>query len=115
MGRRLQLSAGREKAEDSYFVSLNDLLIGMLFVFIILLMIFALTYQSAEAQLKSDIGKLKDELHGRESVRSSLLLRIEGDLKAAGIQGVSADPRQGVLCRSPSTASRRSITVSNVR
>ncbi|GAA4019215.1 OmpA family protein [Sphingomonas swuensis] len=97
MARRIRLPFRGSKAEDSYFVSLNDLLIGMLFVFIILLMIFALSYQSAEAQLKSEIGRLQDELEGRETVRSSLLRRLEGELKAAGLPDVSADPEQGVL------------------
>ncbi|MFN3725246.1 MAG: flagellar motor protein MotB [Allosphingosinicella sp.] len=97
MARRLRLPLHRGKAEDSYFVSLNDLLIGMLFVFIILLMIFALSYQSAEAQLNNEVQRLQDELEGRESVRSSLLLRLEGELKAAGLQDVAAEPEQGIL------------------
>ncbi|PWG03515.1 OmpA/MotB family protein [Sphingosinicella humi] len=97
MARRLKPRTSQAKAEDSYFVSLNDLLIGMLFVFIILLMIFALTYQSAEAQLNAEVARLQDELEGREKVRSDFLLRLEGELKAADLDDVAADPEQGVL------------------
>ena len=34
--------------DDSYLASVSDLMVGMLFVFIIMLMGFALSYRSAE-------------------------------------------------------------------
>lgn len=74
---------------ESYFVSLNDLLVGMLFIFIILLMAFALSYQSAER-------KLKDELGERTSARAGLLDRLEAALKKEGIP-VVVDRKNGVL------------------
>jgi chemotaxis protein MotB len=41
--------------QESYFVSMTDLMIGLLFIFIILLMSFAVSYRGAEReQLESN-------------------------------------------------------------
>lgn len=92
--RTIDATHGRE--EESYFVSLNDLLIGMLFVFIILLMIFALNYQSAEARLNHRIAALEDELGGREDQRAGLLRRLKKELARADVP-VEIDEKNGVL------------------
>lgn len=76
MARRRRSPAATAE-EESYFVSLNDLLVGMLFVFIILLMIFALNYQKEEQ-------RLNELLEGRENQRTGLLGRFEEGLNAAG-------------------------------
>jgi chemotaxis protein MotB len=34
--------------KESYFVSMTDLMVGLLFIFIIMLMVFALQYREAE-------------------------------------------------------------------
>jgi len=34
--------------EESYFISMTDLMVGLLFIFIIMLMVFALQYREAE-------------------------------------------------------------------
>ncbi|MDG2515860.1 OmpA family protein [Sphingobium yanoikuyae] len=97
MARRTRIAAPDQgQAEESYFVSLNDLLIGMLFVFIILLMIFALNYQSAEARLNQRIAGLEDELGGREKQRTGLLRRLQGELARADVP-VEIDEKNGVL------------------
>jgi chemotaxis protein MotB len=97
MARRTRNNLGsHEHTEESYFVSLNDLLIGMLFVFIILLMIFALNYQSAEARLNQRVEALEDELGGREDQRARLLRRLKDELAQANVP-VGIDEKNGVL------------------
>lgn len=94
--RNRTAAAPNAHSEESYFVSLNDLLIGMLFVFIILLMIFALNYQSAEARLNRRIAALEDELGGREDQRARLLRRLKDELARAEVP-VEIDEKNGVL------------------
>lgn len=97
MSRRTRKSTDANvEAEESYFISLNDLLVGMLFVFIILLMIFALNYQSAEARLNQRIDALEDELGGREDQRAQLLRRLKAELAQADVP-VEIDEKNGVL------------------
>ena len=68
----------QDDSEDSYFVSMTDIMVGMLFVFIILLMYFVLRIQNTSEpvvpaseyqavvkeseQLKKELEQLKKEL-----------------------------------------------------
>ncbi len=52
----------REPGEDSYLASVSDLLVGLLFVFIIMLMAFALNFRSAEQEAKTVKRDLEAEL-----------------------------------------------------
>ena len=47
---------GRE--DEGYLASVSDLMVGMLFVFIIVLMGFALNYRSAEGLAQADRSRL---------------------------------------------------------
>ncbi|HMR30257.1 MAG TPA: hypothetical protein PKA13_05230 [Geminicoccaceae bacterium] len=49
-------SAARAGEEDSYLASVSDLMVGLLFVFIIMLMAFALSYRTAEHRA-DEVGK----------------------------------------------------------
>ena len=71
--------------DDSYFVSLSDLLVGLLFIFIIILMAFAIAYRSAE-----------DELTNTEKLKEELLTDIQTSLKKEGVE-VQIDIENGVL------------------
>jgi chemotaxis protein MotB len=93
--RSLQ-SGSRFQVSESYFISLNDLLVGMLFIFIILLMAFALSYQSAERDLHSRIGELQDQLNQRAALRASLLDKLGDALKREGVT-VVVERDNGVL------------------
>ncbi len=57
-----QRSWSREPGEDSYLASVSDLLVGLLFVFIIMLMAFALNFRSAEQEAKTVKRDLEAEL-----------------------------------------------------
>jgi chemotaxis protein MotB len=79
------MSAHHAEQDESYFVSMTDLMVGMLFVFIILLMAFALN-------LKEQETKLTQLDHAREE----MLRDIETALKNKGIP-VTVLPESGVL------------------
>ena len=74
-----------EEEEESYFVSMADMMVGLLFIFIILLLYFALQFRQAT-----------DTLTGAGQTRTELLRTLERDLKAKGLK-VTVDTRTGVL------------------
>lgn len=78
--------------DESYFVSMTDLMVGMLFVFIILLMAFALNLKEQETQLKEQETKLTQT----DKAREEMLRDIETALKNKGIP-VTVLPESGVL------------------
>mgnify|MGYP001591332409 CR=1 FL=1 len=71
--------------EENYFVSMTDLMVGLVFVFIILLMYFALQFQD-----------ITDELTGANTTRTDILEDIEKTLKAQGVP-VVIDRENGIL------------------
>ena len=85
--------------QESYFVSMTDLMIGLLFIFIILLMSFAVSYRGAEReQIEAEqrqqetVDRLTDN---RRSLRY-LLTEIQSSLQRQGVQ-VSIFPESGIL------------------
>src|SRR5262245_17657888 len=115
---------GQVQDEENYFVSMTDMMVGMLFLFIILLMLFALNFRVGDddskrikdcltklllenAQLSADINKNVNAM--QDSVRRQIEAlelaadqrrRLLTDLrKQLGVQGlpVEADERNGVL------------------
>lgn len=85
--------------EDSYLASLSDLIIGVLFVFIILLMAFALNYRVAQTDADAREKELKqrnEQLSDGQNERKNLLISIKGTLKDKGIP-VEIDLQNGVL------------------
>ncbi len=80
------------EANESYYVSLADLLIGLIFIFIILLVASSLSYQKAERHAQ----KLQIALDERADIRLRLLKAIQSDMAAKGID-VRVDERNGVL------------------
>jgi len=85
--------------QESYFVSMTDLMIGLLFIFIILLMSFAVSYRGAEReQIEAEqrqqetVERLTDN---RRSIEH-LLSAIKESLDRQGVQ-VSIDLESGIL------------------
>lgn len=74
-----------EASGESYYVSITDLLIGLLFIFIILLVFFA-------AQLRSQ----SEQIVSSAQTRSELLKLMAADMEAAGIP-VQLDLPHGIL------------------
>lgn len=71
--------------EENYFVSMTDLMVGLVFVFIILLMYFALQFQD-----------VTEELTGASKTRTEILEKLEKTLKQKGVE-VIIDRQDGVL------------------
>lgn len=116
--------AAQEEAEENYFVSMTDMMVGMLFLFIILLMVFALNYRVGDddskrikdclisllqknASLSSDINSKVNEIQGKvrsqiqalqlaADQRRRLLSDLRHELQIRGVS-VDIDERNGVL------------------
>lgn len=86
------VGAGHVGEEESYFVSMTDMMVGMLFVFIIILMAFALNLKNQEAQL----AQTTDRLTEAQETRTQLLRDIRNTLLDRGVD-VFIDERNGVL------------------
>lgn len=71
--------------EENYFVSMTDLMVGLVFVFIILLMYFALQFQ-----------EVTEELTGANKTRTEILEQLQETLKARGVE-VIIDRDNGIL------------------
>lgn len=106
--------------DENYFVSMTDMMVGILFIFIILLMVFALNFRTqtdvsderlrqleeaarqAEAvaqQLEDLQAQVQNEIASIDAsarVRSEMLEEIRRQLEAAGVQ-VEIDEANGVL------------------
>ena len=80
-----QESSSIENHDESYFASFTDMLVGIIFIFIILLMIVANNFQEAT----DAVTKINES-------RDKVLREIEKSLKESGVQ-VTIDIEQGVL------------------
>jgi flagellar motor protein MotB len=77
---------------ENYLVSVSDLMAGLLFVFLIMLMVFALRFQDAAKQKVTEVNQLKEA----DRARREVLVSIRNSLKNQGIQ-VEVDPDNGIL------------------
>src|SRR5688500_7148051 len=94
-----QARSTREDASPNYFVSFTDMLVGVVFLFIILIMAYAFTYGAATDRLERTKETLEERvslLEQRVRVRSGLLERLVQNLRQAGVTA-TADLDQGVL------------------
>ncbi|WP_068088983.1 OmpA/MotB family protein [Polycladidibacter stylochi] len=106
-----------EEESENYFVSMTDMMVGILFIFIIMLMVFALQFQeqtdTSETKLSEILERIEDvtkklsnlqdeidvrltALNASRQKRTQLLVDIEQELKAVGLE-VQIDPENGVL------------------
>jgi flagellar motor protein MotB len=81
-----------QEQDESYFVSMTDLLVGMLFVFIILLMAFALNLRDQQQQVNSAANRLTKA----NIARKELLEHLEKSLRDEGVT-VHVDVMNGLL------------------
>lgn len=77
---------------DNYLASLSDLMVGMLFIFIIILMAFALNYRVAE----QSTSEVVEQLTNGDKLRRELLQELEHSLKAQGVT-VQVDLDNGIM------------------
>jgi outer membrane protein OmpA-like peptidoglycan-associated protein len=79
---------GHAEDEESYFASMTDVVIGLLFVFIIMLMFFAMRFQEATQKQDAVTEKqnaLIEDLTDAEVARSNILESIGTHLRKEGI------------------------------
>lgn len=98
--------SGHGKEDDNYLASLSDLMVGLLFVFIIILMSFALKLRVAETalekkmteveKLKEELDKLRKKLTQDNEQREYLLQDIKRTLEQQGVK-VELDVKNGIL------------------
>lgn len=81
-----------ENEEESFFVSMTDMVVGVLFIFIILLMYFA--FQARDKAEKAD--EIVNLEKSAEETRTEILEEISSQLQRAGIQ-VILEPENGIL------------------
>lgn len=77
--------AKHHKEDESYFVSMTDMMVGLLFIFIIMLMYFALQFQATTKALVS-----------ADDTRTAILQEIKQSLAEQGVQ-IQIFPESGVL------------------
>lgn len=99
--------------EENYFISMTDMMVGVLFIFIIMLMVFALDFRTkTDVQVDAlnvarEVAKKLEELRGQVSAeitvldeaqrtRRQLLLDLEAQLRVQGLN-VKIDEANGVL------------------
>ena len=92
----------QEEIEESYFVSMTDIMVGLLFIFVIMLMAFGLMLKDAEDSTKETHAELKkaqtemkevvsttkqeiEEVQKIDSVRARMLRTIETRLQQVGV------------------------------
>ena len=91
--------AAHSEHEESYFVSMTDVVIGLLFIFIIMLMFFAMRFQEATQDRKKVTemqNTLIDDLTDAEKARSDLLENMGKFLRDAGMN-VVVIKNEGIL------------------
>ncbi|BCW87127.1 hypothetical protein sos41_02530 [Alphaproteobacteria bacterium SO-S41] len=79
-------SHGEDGAEpENYFISMTDMMVGLVFLFVIMLMYFALQYRQTT-----------DELTSADRTRREILEEVAATLKRQGVP-VEIDPDNGIL------------------
>lgn len=83
--------SGHAEEEEGYFISMTDMVVGLLFIFIIMLMFFAMRFQEAEKQ-QNDVTQKQDtiidKLTNSERTRATILQNIGQFLQSRGINVV---------------------------
>ena len=91
---------------ENYFISMTDMMVGLLFIFIIMLMTFAFSYRQREDVSQDDINKLRkavevvdrkiEDLKKVYQTRAQFLEDMKNRLTEVGVQ-VKVDAATGVL------------------
>ncbi|MEA3226669.1 MAG: hypothetical protein U9Q07_12030, partial [Planctomycetota bacterium] len=89
--------------EDNYFASMTDMMVGVLFIFIITLMLFVLEFNSKEKSLRDIAQEVQQEAQSEiakidqaEFERVKLLRWIRDEMEKKGVD-VIVDEQSGIL------------------
>lgn len=75
-------SAAIEEESEGYFASISDLMVGVLFVFLLMLTVFAINFREAE----SDQDAKRKDLEAAQAAMIEAQLRAEGEKRLAEIE-----------------------------
>lgn len=81
-----------EESTEHFFTSFTDLLVGIIFIFMLLLMVFALNYKQAETENKEAVQTIVTT----EEVRGEILQAISDGMQERGIK-VELDLNNGIV------------------
>jgi flagellar motor protein MotB len=70
---------------ENYFISMTDMMVGLIFIFVILLMYYALQFRD-----------VTDQLTGADRTRSQILTQLQSSLRDKGVT-VTIDAQNGIL------------------
>jgi len=90
--RSSRCTGATEEHDEGYFASFTDLLIGILFIFIIMLVISASNYQTKQRETE-DAAEIPAKIN---EARNQTLNKMEDALKSVGVK-VVIDHKHGVL------------------
>jgi flagellar motor protein MotB len=95
-----------DEGDENYFISTTDMLVGILFIFIIMLMAFALNYKDAQHSRQKQVADVRSaietvqrevkELQQLDRQRAELLRQLQERLRANNVR-VHIEPGSGVL------------------
>lgn len=77
-------SGSQTEEDENYFVSMTDMMVGVLFIFIIMLMVFAFHFQTRTDQTESLTAQQREQLQKANELAeqiSDLRKRIESEIK----------------------------------
>ena len=80
----------RQDEGESYFVSMTDVMVGLLFIFVIIIIYFAF-------QLKTQAEQRENYANEASQHRTKILIQVSKILKEQGVKKVSVDRDQGIL------------------
>ncbi|ABM29948.1 OmpA/MotB family protein [Nitratidesulfovibrio vulgaris] len=89
----------RPEEEGNYLASLSDMMSGLLFIFIITLIVFVINFNMERieaAEQKQELTEKYDELTNARKTRAEMLTSLERSLKMKGVE-VSIDKDHGLL------------------
>lgn len=92
MRHPLPHASSHEESTEHFFTSFTDLLVGIIFIFMLLLMVFALNYKQAETANKEAVQTIVTT----EEVRSGLLKEIATRMEEQGTK-VELDLHNGIV------------------
>src|SRR5580693_5028387 len=90
-GRSPARHGGDAAAGSDYFASMTDLMLGLVFIFIIMLMVFALDMREAEHRMTDTTTKLIEANLARRDLLRDMTRLLEGKLP------VTVDEENGTL------------------
>ena len=115
-------SGQHDEAEENYFISLSDLMTGVVFIFVILLCAFAFHYQTAQRDADSKAQESESaEARATEAANKAASAETDANEKAQKIDALSKllrerDGGQAVYPRlSPRLRSVRAVRIGGAR